>query len=367
MPMENFLTALVVVVALLIGIGIGRWSRNDLVNQVTALQESVEREKARQGEKTNLGEMLQPLREEIKTLREQAKVQREAEVQTEALIKRDIESLRQHSETLAKALGGSSVRGTYGEGQLESLMESAGLVRGVHYETQQKLSDDGKTYRPDVTINLPGGQAVQMDSKFPFDAYWEFIKAEDEVARAEYLKRHREAVRDRIKDLNSKNYADLTDGPNFVILFFPFESIWQAAVEGDSSLAQYAAANRVVITTPVTLLSVLRTVSHAWQRNQLAENASRIGTAAENLLRSVDALVEDLNRIGSQLKTVSKTYNAFVTRFDNSFVTSARRLQELTAANDAKLKIDELEMNETKEFQGKAANLIEPNSETDVV
>lgn len=365
--MDIILTATAVIFALLVGIGIGRWSRNDLVKQVEDLRASLVREQEIKTGQGDLELLLKPLKDELERLREQAKSQREDEVRTEALIQGDLSQLRKHSEVLAKALGGNSVRGTYGEGQLEGLLEAAGLINGVHYETQKSVTSDNGVSRPDVTIKLPNNQAVQVDSKFPFDAYWKFIECEDPELRAELLKRHQKAVRDRIKELNAKKYADLTEGPNIVILFFPFESIWHAAIESDQGLVQYAADNRVVLTTPTTLLGVLRTIHYAWQRNQLAENASKIGTAADNLLRSVSTLVEDLNKLGNQLNTVNKTYNAFVSRFDSSFVTSAKRLQELTSMVDANLETSDRETIEARDFRGKAAEIANPNPETEVL
>lgn len=362
--MDIILIAGAVIFALLLGIGIGRWSRNDLLNQVEDLRTSLAREQQVQSKQGDLELLLKPLKDELERLRDQAKSQREEEVRTETIIQGDLNQLRKHSEVLAKALGGNSVRGTYGEGQLEALLEASGLVNGVHYETQKTLVSEGGVARPDVTIKLPNNQAVQVDSKFPFSAYWDFIKCEDPELQPALLKKHQKSVRDRIKELNDKKYADLTEGPNIVILFFPFESIWQAAIESDQGLVQYAADNRVVLTTPTTLLGVLRTIHYAWQRNQLAENASKIGTAADNLLRSVSTLIDDLNKLGNQLNTVTKTYNSFVSRFDSSFVTSAKRLQELTSTVDTNLETSDRETIEVREFRGKAAEIANPNPET---
>ena len=48
--------------------------------------------------------------------------------------------------------------------------------------------------RPDVVVDLPGGGEILIDAKFPFDAYWRAIKADDEVEIDAHLHKHAEDV-----------------------------------------------------------------------------------------------------------------------------------------------------------------------------
>ncbi|MFM8446643.1 MAG: DNA recombination protein RmuC, partial [Candidatus Nanopelagicaceae bacterium] len=60
-------------------------------------------------------------------------------------------NLLNQSTKLAGALASSQTRGKYGEAQLESLLESAGLIQGVHYEVQRgTTTSEGVAGIPDV-------------------------------------------------------------------------------------------------------------------------------------------------------------------------------------------------------------------------
>ena len=49
-------------------------------------------------------------------------------------------------------------------------------------------------------------------------------------------------------------------------MFIPSEAVLSAALEVDASLLEYALANGVLLTTPISLLAVARTVADAWMQ-----------------------------------------------------------------------------------------------------
>ena len=53
------------------------------------------------------------------------------------------------------------MQGNWGEMVLETVLERSGLRKGEEYVREQVHQDDGgKTYRPDVIINLPEGKHI---------------------------------------------------------------------------------------------------------------------------------------------------------------------------------------------------------------
>lgn len=355
--MDSIFLVITALVGLVLGWILGRASRSDLANQVRLLESSLEQNRTTSGQEKLLSAMLEPLQKEVQLLRDQANQFRIAEAEQEGQIKTELERLRTNSDVLAKALGNNAARGTYGEGQLEGLLYEAGLIEGVHYETQANIHLDGTRIRPDAVIKLPGGSAFALDSKFPFSAYWNYIKEADENERSRYLTQHVSDVRARVKELHDRKYAEALDGPDFVVLFFPFESILQVALENDHGLMQFAADMKVTMTTPATLLAVLRTVSMAWQRNQLAENAQRIGASANEVVRGVGGLIDDVNKLGRNLQTAATSYNEFIRRFDNSFVRQVRSLQDLTTNSTTALELNGEISDEIRDFQAKVREL----------
>jgi DNA recombination protein RmuC len=81
------------------------------------------------------------------------------------------ERLRATAESLASALRNNATRGVWGETQLRTLVESAGLINRVDFSTQQSIDADGVARRPDMVLRLPGGKSIAVDAKVPYNSY----------------------------------------------------------------------------------------------------------------------------------------------------------------------------------------------------
>ena len=176
-----------------------------------------------QGEKSSaksLEDRLEPVREALEGLRrttQQAEVERAksaAELRTQIDgVQRNYTSLESATKQLVAAMSSGQSRGQWGEMQLEQLLEHSGLVEGVHFRRQDSRMTEAGGARPDVVVDLPGGGEILIDAKFPFDAYWRAIKADNETEVNANLHKHAEDVLARAKELSSKRYLDST-GPS---------------------------------------------------------------------------------------------------------------------------------------------------------
>jgi hypothetical protein len=89
---------------------------------------------------------------------------------------------------------------------LESVLEYSGLIKGVHYETQESYKDEeGRIKRPDVVIKLPQDRTIIIDSKVSLNSYDEFIRAESEEEKRIASKALMQAFREHIDILDSKD------------------------------------------------------------------------------------------------------------------------------------------------------------------
>ncbi|KQX07445.1 MULTISPECIES: DNA recombination protein RmuC [unclassified Leifsonia] len=246
------------------------------------------------------------------------------------------ERLRSTAETLASALRSNSTRGVWGETQLRSVVEAAGLIERVDFDTQASISTDAGAGRPDMVIHLPGGKNIAVDAKVPFNAYLEASQIPATATGAEgaqreaKLKDHVKAVRDHITTLGSKTYWNgLQSSPELVIAFIPSESLVSSALEADPSIMEFAFSKRVALASPVTLWSVLKTVAFSWQQDVLTNEAKTLFDLSRELYSRLSTTATQIEKLGRTIERTVKDYNTFVGSLESRVLPTARKLGAL--------------------------------------
>jgi DNA recombination protein RmuC len=246
------------------------------------------------------------------------------------------ERLRSTAESLASALRSNSTRGVWGETQLRSVVEAAGLIERVDFDVQSSIHSDAGAGRPDMIVHLPGGKSIALDAKVPFNAYLEASQIPatatglDGARRESLLKQHVKAVRDHITALGSKAYwTGLESSPELVIAFIPSESLVSSAMEADPSIMEFAFSKRVALASPVTLWSVLKTVAFSWQQDVLTQEAKELFDLSRTLYTRLSTTASHIEKLGRSLERTVKDYNGFVGSFERQVFPAARKLNAL--------------------------------------
>ncbi len=255
-------------------------------------------------------------------------------------LRRDAQKMNQEALNLTRALKGDhKTQGNWGEMILEKVLEQSGLRKGIEYETQGAFRDeDNRLFKPDVIVRLPENKDVIIDSKVSLVAYERYCSAEDDSQRIEALKQHTEAVRSHIKGLSNKDYSSLKGlrSLDFVLLFMPIEAAFMAAFQADEKLFNDAFEHKIVVVTPTTLLATLRTIQNIWRYEQQNENARLIADKAGSLYDKIRGFVEDIEKLGNQLNTVHKTYDAIVNKLSTG---SGNLLRQASAFEELGVKV----------------------------
>ncbi|MDQ0424388.1 DNA recombination protein RmuC [Cellulomonas iranensis] len=245
------------------------------------------------------------------------------------------EQLRGETGRLVTALRSSQVRGRWGEVQLRRVVEAAGMLAHVDFVEQEQVRTDDGLLRPDMVVRLAGGKHVVVDAKVAFLGFLEATETDDETVRAQRLAAHARHVRKHVDDLASKRYWDqFAPAPEFVVMFVPAESFLHAAADQDPTLVEYAFERNVVLATPVTLLTLLRTVAYAWRQDALAANAQQVLTLGKELHGRLATMGGHLTRLGRAIDAAAGAYNQTVGSLESRVLVSARRFADLHVVDD---------------------------------
>jgi len=306
-------------------------ARQALAQQTQLAERNLtEREKAVEG-------MLAPVREALQRTHEQiARIEKER-AETFGALRTSIESvalgqqaLQRETRNLVTALRRPEVRGQWGEMTLRRLAELAGMVEHCDFVEQVHVAGEDGALRPDMIVNMPDGRQLVVDVKTPLDAYLSAVEAPDDQARDTALKRHAQAVTERVRALASKSYwAQFEHSPDFVVLFIPGDQFLAAAVAEVPSLLEDAVRQHVIIATPTSFVALLKAVAYGWRQNALAENAARIQELAEDLYKRLARFGEHMARVGRSLGQSVDAYNSAVGSLERQVLPGARKFTEL--------------------------------------
>jgi len=333
-----------VIIGLVIGILIGFLvksgrSNSDSSNNplVKDLKEQLEREKNSTAATTKLSDELETMKKTVEKLTEASNAADLRRVRAETEITEQVKSMASHNENLVKqtraiagALASSQTRGKFGEAHLEKLLESAGLIENEHFTRQsasERIGDSGAI--PDVTINMPGGSVIYIDSKFPFQRFYEAFETEDDVLRKQLLVEHSKDLLAHIQALSKRNYADRGPSPDFVILYAPIDAIFIEAVKAIPDFLETSFRLNVTIATPTSMMALLRTVGYLFSRNRVAANAEEIQTLAVKFLRDISSLHDKIVTVGDRLKSTLKAYNEMIPTAETTVLSAAKKMKSL--------------------------------------
>jgi DNA recombination protein RmuC len=280
--------------------------------------------------------LVEPLKQQLETYQKRLQQSETVQASTLGELKKQLETLSLQSQSLADetqqfrmVLNSNQARGRWGEETLRRVVEAAGMSAHCDF-SEQMVAGDAK---PDLIVHLPGDRVIIVDSKVPDLDFLSALQTADAAKRADFLAAHARKLKDTIRSLGDRDYASqFPNALDYVVLFVPAESLFSAALEGDHDLIIWAAAKRILLATPASLIGLLRSVSVCWQQYAQTENARAIAEAAQDLYARVATFTEHFEDIRDGLEKAGEAFNKSVGSYERMVRPAGEKIQKLRAA-----------------------------------
>ena len=213
---------------------------------------------------------------------------------------------------LKRVLTNIKTRGTWGEVQLENLLEQ--MLTSAQYE-KNVVTRPGRSERVEFSIRLPGrGESrapcwLPIDAKFPLEDFQRLQDAQDRCDAAA-VELFGKALEDRVKkqarDIRQK-YVEPPHTTDFALLYLPVESLYAEVLRRPGLADLIQRECQVTLAGPTTLAAILNSL-------QMGFRTLAIEQRSEEVWRLLGAVKTDFVTFGDllaktkkQLDTVSNT------------------------------------------------------------
>lgn len=288
----------------------------------------------------NISQVLDPLKEKIKTFEEKVEKSYQQESAERNVLKGVVEQLMQQSiqikdeaNNLARALKGDNKKqGNWGEVILERVLERSGLIKDQEYKLQASVQEaDGRRFQPDAVIYLPDEKHLIVDAKLSLVAYERAVNADTEEDRILFVKQHVQSIENHVRELSAKDYHSLygIQSPDFVLLFIPIESSLSLAVNFKPELFSEAWDRRVVIVSPSTLLATLRTIASVWKQERQNRNVLEIAKEAGLLYDKFVGFLNDMDQLQGMIQKAADKHDEAMKKLSSGSGNVIRKIEQL--------------------------------------
>ena len=243
-----------------------------------------------------------------------------------------IDGLNSEIVSLQSVLTDKKTRGTFGEVNLEYILNNAfGSNKNGIYETQHKFSNG---YISDAILYAPAPLGtIAIDSKFPLENYQRMTdKTKDKQFRDQAEKMFVADVKKHIIDISEK-YIIPGETSDEAIMFLPAEAIFAEINAYHPELLNYAYNKRVWITGPTTLISTLSIISMILKNMERDKYAKVIHEELAKLSVEFTRYKDRWDKLARNVKTVNQSIDELHTTSEKI----SKRFQSINSVDIDKL------------------------------
>jgi len=260
-----------------------------------------------ENKKNNIETIVKEVRAELERSNKKLEEAEKDRVGSFRALKEEIEQHRKitdqlstSTEGLRKVLSNNQLRGQFGEQVAEDLLQMSGFVPGIDYEYNK--SQEHSSTRPDFSVLLPNKVKINVDVKFPYANLQKIAETKDEQLRKEYEQKFREDIRQKIKQVTTRNYINPEENTvDFVILFIPNEMIFSWIYDKMNDIWTEAMRQKVVFAGPFSFTAILRLVRQGYDNYRYQNNVHKIIGHIKTFEEEFEKYNEEFMKVGKRI------------------------------------------------------------------
>ena len=211
---------------------------------------------------------------------------------------------------LKKVLTNVKTRGTWGEIQLENLLDQ--ILTPDQYE-KNVVTKKGSRDPVEFAIRLPGHEEqpvyIPIDAKFPKEDYERLLAAQEQADPAA-VEEFGKAIENRIKLEAKKIREKYIDPPNttdFGILYLPIEGLFAEVLRRPGLIDTLQREYRVNIAGPTTIAAILNSLQMGFRTLAVEKRASEVWTLLGTVKKEFGKFGDILDKTQKKLQEASNT------------------------------------------------------------
>lgn len=267
----------------------------------------------------------------------------------------EMKSLAQDVGGLKRVLTNVKTRGTFGEVQLQALLEQ--MLSPEQYDANVKTKQKSTEF-VEFAVKLPGKEDglecvyLPIDAKFPKDAYEQYLDAYEsgEVERINATSHQLEiVVKKMARDIRDK-YLDPPYTTDFGIMFLPFENIYAEIIRRTALVELLQREFRVIVTGPTTLGAILNSLQMGFRTLAIEKRSSEVWTVLAAVKTEFGKFGGMLMKVQKNLETAGTQLDEVIGKRTRAIERKLRQVQELPADQSADiLSLDSAVLDEEQE------------------
>ena len=231
----------------------------------------------------------------------------------------EMQGLASDVSDFKRVLTNVKTRGTWGEVQLESLLEQVFIKD--HYQKQVQLAA-GTRDAVDFAIKLPDKTArdgfiyLPIDAKFPIEDYQRLVAAQEKGDATEAEAAHK-ALITRIK-IEAKSIKEKYILPprttDFAVLYVPTEGLYAEILRSPGLFEQLQSSYRVTVAGPTTIAAILNSYQLGFRTLAIAEQTSEVWELLTVIKGEFGKFGDLLDKTREKLVQATKTIDSASTK-----------------------------------------------------